>query len=56
MIPDLAVKRWQHGFRRASKDSVRIMGDALRKSHARRRIEQDCAGWEPRETEPGGEP
>lgn len=56
MIPDLAIKRWQHGFRGARKDSVRAMGDALRRHHARLRREQDCAGWEPRETEPGDQP
>lgn len=56
MIPDLAVKRWLVGFSRARKDSVRAMGDALRKWHARLRIEQDCAGWDPRETEPGDRP
>lgn len=56
MIPDLAIMRWQHGFRRANKDSVRAMGDALRRKHAVQRLEQDCANWDPCETEPGGEP
>lgn len=50
MIPDLAIKRWQHGFHRAAKDSVRAMGDALSKHHRMLELEQTI---ESADTQPG---
>lgn len=52
MIPDLAIKRWQHGFRRASKDSVRMMGEALRKHHRILELERTISSAD---TQPGVE-